>query len=227
MQARSCRAVDTVDQDVGSCVNRSPLMQRIPVERTGVQIPALAHPLPGALPCRLLLRCRHTPTADRHQPGNRLAVAGDDEFLASTARTQRAKLWLASRRVTALLMRHDVARSVLHTILCGAVALWPHGRRTRAATTGPQTRLRPVTRHPPRRPARPPLHGHETCAPPLCPSTADLFSLVDACYPGSDTPGGAKRHAADQEERFTRRLRLRAILLARCSIDPVHEARRH
>src|SRR5271166_3893390 len=73
-----------------SSVNRSPLMQRIPVERTGVQIPALAHPLPGALPCRLLLRCRHTPTADRHQPGNRLAVAGDDEFLARLDRADAA-----------------------------------------------------------------------------------------------------------------------------------------
>src|SRR5271166_5866371 len=73
-----------------SSVHRSPLMQRIPVERTGVQIPTLTHPRLGALPGGFLLRCRHTPPTDRHQPGNRLAVAGDDEFLARLDRADAA-----------------------------------------------------------------------------------------------------------------------------------------
>jgi hypothetical protein len=67
-----------------------PLMQCVAVQGTGADGPALLHASLGSLPRRLLFGCQHVSPGDRRQPCNRLAIAGDNEFLARLDRAYTA-----------------------------------------------------------------------------------------------------------------------------------------
>src|SRR5271156_4776569 len=94
--AASCRAtrrtVDRVNQRFVSSVKRalSALMQRLAVERTGSDWPALCHAGPDTGESRLLRRGQVASTANGHEPRNRPAIAGNDVLRTSFDLTNAA-----------------------------------------------------------------------------------------------------------------------------------------
>jgi hypothetical protein len=85
-----------------SSVNRSTLMQGVPIERTGMERPALKHDLAELRERRLLLFGQNPRVEDGGQSSHRLAVSGNDKIHTGFHRTmQLEKAWLASRRVRA------------------------------------------------------------------------------------------------------------------------------
>jgi hypothetical protein len=73
-----------------SSVKMLSLVQGVAVQWPSADIPTLFHgglePFPGGL----LLRSQYAPAGGGRKPGNRLAVAGDDEFLACLDRADVA-----------------------------------------------------------------------------------------------------------------------------------------
>src|SRR5271166_3842199 len=65
-------------------------MQRLAIERTGSDCPALCHAGPGAGESRLLRRGQVASTANGHEPRNRPAIAGNDVLRTSFNLTNAA-----------------------------------------------------------------------------------------------------------------------------------------